>query len=422
MEKKNFLFVTDGEDVDFLFLKIKEEKHSIRIFSSSRSPQRSLQGMIKAKEWVDHWKDHIDWADIIVFDGEKWGKHADQLRARGHIVVGGSRYTDQLERNREFGQQELQKSGVPILQEKEFSRLPEVIRFIRENPGRYVLKPYDTHDMDTTMVGSFHDGSDLVALLSQHKKQFTFKKYILQQYADGVELAIGAFFNGKDFLSPINLNCEHKRLFPGDQGPLTWEMGTIVHYTDRKNALFQRLLLPLTYKLRASGYRGYIDVNCIVNKEGIHPLEFTCRFGFPISTILWEGNTRNAADVLWAIGSGNRTQWSPVKGNSVGVVVVMPPFPYDDEEEEKKYSGTPVLITRPTRGLYWCDVERKRGQLVTNDFCPLIVVAHGTTMDSARKKVYQRLKNVSIENMYYRDDIGEKWERQSRLLKRWGYL
>jgi phosphoribosylamine--glycine ligase len=52
----------------------------------------------------------------------------------------------------------------------------------------------------------------------------------------------------------------------------------------------------------------------------------------------------------------------------------------------------------------------------------LIVVGTGQTMKQAKAQVYSRIKNVLIPNMYYRTDIGDRWEEDSDKLHNWGYL
>ncbi len=43
-------------------------------------------------------------------------------------------------------------------------------------------------------------------------------------------------------------------------------------------------------------------------------------------------------------------------------------------------------------------------------------------MKQAQYQVYQRIKNISIPHMYYRDDIGDRWFEDSDKLHSWGYL
>ena len=52
----------------------------------------------------------------------------------------------------------------------------------------------------------------------------------------------------------------------------------------------------------------------------------------------------------------------------------------------------------------------------------LIVVGLGQTMKQAREQAYNRVQNIMIPNMYYRDDIGERWAEDSDKLHTWGYL
>jgi hypothetical protein len=47
-------------------------------------------------------------------------------------------------------------------------------------------------------------------------------------------------------------------------------------------------------------------------------------------------------------------------------------------------------------------------------------LGQGEKAQALRK--YSRIKNVLIPNMYYRTDIGDRWEEDSDRLHNWGYL
>ena len=57
------------------------------------------------------------------------------------------------------------------------------------------------------------------------------------------------------------------------------------------NRVFSATLAKMESRLRRERFAGYIDVNCIVNSNGIYPLEFTSRFGYPTIMIEQEGIT-----------------------------------------------------------------------------------------------------------------------------------
>jgi phosphoribosylamine--glycine ligase len=52
----------------------------------------------------------------------------------------------------------------------------------------------------------------------------------------------------------------------------------------------------------------------------------------------------------------------------------------------------------------------------------LIIVGTGSTMKQAQQQVYHRIQNILIPNMFYRDDIGDRWFEDSDKLHNWGYL
>ena len=159
----------------------------------------------------------MDWADLIVFDdvlGQ--GEKAQKLREQGKYVVGGTPYTDKLEDDRSFGQSELKRHKVNILNYHEFDSFDAGINHIKANPGKYVLKPSgEAQNIKRLLfVGQEEDGSDVLRILEAYKNAWSeeVKVYQLQKKVDtGVEIGVGGFFNGKEFIYPININFEHKK-------------------------------------------------------------------------------------------------------------------------------------------------------------------------------------------------------------------
>ena len=275
-------------------------------------------------------------------------------------------------------------------------------------------------------LGKDEDGKDLHEILRSNKKVLNqkIKQFQLQKFASGVEIAVGAFFNGNDFIYPINVNFEHKKLFPGDIGPFTGEMGTLMYWSG-PNMIFKTTLEKMKEEIKKSGYVGYIDINCIANARGIYPLEFTARFGYPTISVQAEGVVSEWGEFLTAIAKGENYDLKTKRGFQMGVVVAVPPFPYDDKSEMALYKDLSIIFKKPNaEGVHLGDVKLIDGnwQIAGNTGYALVVTGNGITVDDARKQVYGRLENILLQNMFYRTDIGLGWYEDSDKLQTWGYL
>jgi len=771
-----FLFVSVEALSTDLAWGLKKEGHEVKFYTRSESEKDVGDGFV---EKVSAWEPLKDWADVIIFDDLGFGETADKLRAEGKLVVGGSAYTDRLENEREFGQDELKSVGVNTLPSWNFSSFDAGVDFVRKNPDRYVIKPSGRaqNEKELLFVGQEEDGKDVLLVLEHYKRNWSnkIKIFQIQKYANGVEVAVGAFFNGKDFVYPINVNFEHKRLFPNDIGPSTGEMGcyddktevltekgwklfkdlsredevctlnpssdviefqrpsaivsfrhhrelisiqnrtldvmvtpdhnmylqsqqdarmhrnnyrfvkakelqtqsqikrtgiwvgleseyftlpsvtighvegrqvvlsatgsleipmdkwlafigvwladgsvsgngdsyrvsiaqksgvkaervqgllsqlpfkfsrgesgfycydkrlgsylaefggasekyvpnfvkqltstkigtflewftqgdgTIMkngfrifytssrrladdiqelllklgrlgivkqrrrggkirivnHYADasrpqyevlergrkleswidkrdtrtvdydgtvycasvknhimyvrrngkpywcgntsmywtRNSPLFENTLLKAKEKLAASKYVGYIDINSIANNKGIFPLEWTSRLGYPTISIQMEGVTNEWGTFLSEIAQGKDAQLKTKKGYQVGVVVAIPPFPFEDEKAFKKYSEDATILFRKTtlNGVHLGEVKNVDGDwhIAGKSGYALVLTGSGASMQEAINSAYQSVRNVMIPNMFYRDDIGQRWFKDVDMLLSWGYL
>lgn len=421
-----FLFVSLESLSGDLAWQLKKEGHEVKAFIENIDDREVYDGFV---EKVQDWKEYVQWADVVVFDDVGFGKQADELRRNGKWVVGGSIYTDRLEEDREFGQSEMKRVGMLTLPHWDFDDYDAALKFIIDNPGRYIYKPSGNISSDhkgLLFLGREEDGKDLYEIISHNQK--TLKKKIpqfqLQKFASGVEIAVSAFFNGQEFILPININFEHKKLFPGDIGPFTGEMGTLMYWCG-PNTIFRATLERIRDDIREAGYVGYIDINCIANSRGIYPLEFTCRFGYPTISVQIEGVLSDWGEFLQAIANHQAYELKTKRGFQIGVVCAVPPFPYDDPSEMDIYRDSSILFKKEnTDGIHLGDVKLTENdwRITGNSGYALVCTGHGVTVEDARKQAYSRIDNIMLQNMFYRTDIGLGWCENSDKLQTWGYL
>ena len=408
-----FLGIGDFCDLSALYLRLIGEGHQVKVYISKPLCQDTLAGLV---EHTDDWKAELPWIreagaeGIILFENaaERRGQLQDDLRTVGYHVVGGSAYGDRLENDRAFAQGVLAELGLTVCPVHDFPSRDAGANFLRENPGRYVLKfngPLES------FVGRLNDGRDVLAFLVGLPDDIP--PFILMPHVEGVEMGVGAYFNGEDFLTPSCLDWEHKRFFPGDLGELTGEMGTIVTYerTQRFHDLTLGRMAPL---LREGGYCGYINLNTIVNEAGVWPLEFTCRFGYPGYAILDPLQATPWGELFHAMVARSAPSFKTRTGFAAGIVMTTPPFPYARPNVEEPV-GLPVLfdegLTEEDRGhLHYGEVGMKGGQLVTTGAYgwTMVVTGTGSSVQSARDNANRLAEHVVIPNARYRRDIGDR--------------
>jgi phosphoribosylamine--glycine ligase len=419
-----FLGIGKGNDLADMYLRIQQRGHDVRVYVGDPQARDIFHGMLT---FTDDWERDLAWArdGILIFEGIGWGETQDALRKQGYRVVGGSALGDRLETDRAFAQDVLRNIGLLTAASHAFTNFDDAIAFVRKNPGRYVVK-YSGQGFASTRnyVGDMDSGDDVIAVLELQRDRWTYSElpeFILMEHVAGVEVGTGAFFNGRDFLRPANLDWEHKRFFPGNLGELTGEMGTLATYRGA-DAMFERTLAHLAPLLRESGYVGYVNLNTIVNERGIFPLELTCRFGYPGFAILDSLHAYTWDELFTQLVDGRDTALRTRDGFSVCIVLTVPTFPYYHGYEQMG-KGAPILfrssMTDEDRDqLHFAEVALEGSQLVTAGSVGyvMVVTGRGASVEAARADAYERCAKVVIPNVRYRMDIGSSFLARDRAL------
>jgi phosphoribosylamine---glycine ligase len=432
-----FLGIGSSCDLGDMYLQLAATGHEVRVFSQDFAEHGVMGGMLSQ---LDAWRPELDWVraagsdGVILFEGTDFGEEQDQLRRDGFSVIGGCAFGDRLENDREFGQAVLADVGLQRARSWRFNDFDAAIDFITRRPDRYVFKLNGNATSSwRNYVGMTDDGSDVIALLRGQRVRLEAigcmdSSFLLMEHLRGVETGVGAYFNGERFLEPACLDWEHKRFFNGDLGELTGEMGTLVTYRDSA-PIFEATLARLAPRLREAGYVGYINLNTIINDDGIWPLELTARFGYPGFAVLDALQPEGWAALFRAVLSTETVRFTTLPGYAVGVVLTVPPFPYRYGYAEIS-RGMPIVLgpglsPADRRHLHYGEVDEVQGQLVTSGVIgyAMVVTGAGPNVEASRAEAYRRAKQVFIPNLRYRTDIGESFLRTGRaMLVRLGHL
>ena len=428
-----FLGIGETCDLGSLYLRLREG-HDVKVAVSDPGAQGTLAGLI---EKTADWREELDWlreapdGGAILFESvsEGFGTLQDDLRRDGFHVIGGSAYGDKLENDRAYAQQVLAELGFPAGHVWDFDRVADALAFIEARPARYVLKfSGPDHASGDNYVGRLANGRDVAAMLKARagSQDDDPGHFILMEFIDGVEMGVGAYFDGTRFLTPACLDWEHKRFFAGDLGELTGEMGTVVTY-DRTDRFFRLTLAKMADRLRQHGYVGYINLNTIVNAQGIWPLEFTCRFGYPGYAILDPLQETPWGELFRSMITRSDATFRTRPGFCVGIVLTTPPFPYTRKQVPEPV-GLPVLFDGAVDGRH-CHYGEvgldAAGQLVTTGLYgwTMVVTGAGPTIQEAKRQAYDRAQRIIIPNLRYRLDIGDRlMDGDYRRLEKLGLL
>jgi phosphoribosylamine--glycine ligase len=425
-----FLGIGDAADLASLYLRLIEDGHEVRVYIGNPLCRDTLAGLVPR---VEDWNSELQWVGAagddgcILFEniGAGQAELQDQLRARGFNVIGSSAYGARLENDRAYAQRILGEIGLSTAPIFEFTSTDEAHRFIEERPARYVLKSNGANA--ASFVGCHPQGRDVGAMLASDRN-LARSSFVLMEFVEGIEMGVGAYFNGRDFLQPACLDWEHKRFFPGDMGELTGEMGTVVTYA-RSRSFFERTLAKMRPLLQENGYCGYINLNTIVNETGIWPLEFTCRFGYPGYAILDPLQKTSWADLFRGMLRRDVDRFETEPGFAVGIVITTPPFPYS-REDVAEIVGLPVLFQgelsqSERRNVHYGEVGLRDGVMITTGASgyTLVVTGTGASVEVARERAVALADKVIVPNGRYRRDIGQRLiVREMAKIVSWGLL
>ena len=356
------------------------------------------------------------------------------VRRKRIPVYGPSTASADLEIKRGKGMKLFETAGIEVPPWEQFPTLAAAEAYVRKTGERYVFKTLgDEDDKSLSYVGK--DAADLIARLQRWQRLDLGGKgpFMLQEVVEGVEIGVSRWMGAGGFVGPYNENFEHKKLLSGNCGPNCGEAGTVQKYT-KESKLGNAVLAPLEDALLELDHLGDVDINCIVDEKGKPwPLEFTCRLGWPAFNIMMA--THKGDPVEWMLDACEGEDTLEVStAIACGIVVAQPDYPYS-KATKAETGDIPIYGVTEKNSPYIAPQSVKMAKLpqmqgdkiveapmwaTCGDYIA-VVTGTGNSITRACKRAYKVVKELSIPDVIYRDDIGEKLEEEIPKLQAHGF-
>lgn len=412
-----FLMVSNVGEGAHLLHQIEMEGNEVELHIVQPAYRSVWDGMITKVDKVEPKED-----TVIIFDFSGFGKMADELRAAGFPTVAGSEFADKLEQDRMFGLKMMEKAGIKIPFTASFDKfsVSEIQEFLKDQGEgrRFVFKP-SGKDLPCSLTYSAHDDEDLIKWAEYVDKYFgkDVESFVLQEFKEGVCVSTEMWCDGTKFVRPANHTVEVKKVMNDELGQATGCAGNIVWVERDENCRILREGILKAEKLIVdSGYVGPMDVNAVVNDEGVWGLEWTPRFGYDAMPTLIKMIQGGVGKFLSDVARGQASMMQVVDQLAAAVRVTIPPYPLEPSKVEDVQKVCPNLGV-PIRDIpedkhdrfYFFEVMKEEDELVHSVGTGVIadVVGFGEDCYEAFEESYEILEEICLPNKQYRTDLAE---------------
>lgn len=341
---------------------------------------------------------------------------SDALRAAGHLVIGPSRRSAQLECSKAFAKAVMAEASIPTARFKVVDTLaagldaisgadfgfPVVVKADGLAAGKGVVVAADRAEAEAAIR----------SCLESRAFGDAGARVVIEECLFGPEVSFFALCDGTRAVA-LGSAQDHKRAYDGDNGPNTGGMGAFAPsplMTAALEAEVMRDIVQPVIDASAGGYIGFLYVSLMLTEGGPRVIEFNVRFGDPEAQALLPAIEGDFAGALLAAAKGELDRAPKLtlsKDKFVGVVMASGGYP-GQFETGKEIVGLEAADGGPGTIVFQAGTRDLNGRVVTAGGRVLTVVGRGATYAEAIERAYSAVAHISYDGAEFRTDIGSK--------------
>ncbi len=339
----------------------------------------------------------------------------DSFRAAGLKIFGHTQAATAIESSKEFAKKLMDKYGIPTAAYRSFTSFEEALDYVSCRPFPAVLK-YDglAAGKGVVIAADLEEARQALSdMLLDHS--FGAGKVVIENYLTGPEFSFLCFVDGER-VYPMPLSQDHKRAFDGDKGPNTGGMGAytglpFITDEDRRFA-YTQIMCKAASAMAAEGLplSGVLYGGLMKTPQGIKVIEFNARFGDPETEVVLPLLESDIYSIFEGVATGTPVATPEWKDEvTMGVVLASKGYP---GHYQKGFSIEG--LDKVDAQVYHMGTALNEGRYLTNGGRVLMVVGSGPGLAQASKKVYEQVRKIECDNLFYRNDIahiGLLWDK-----------
>jgi len=337
----------------------------------------------------------------------------DLFESKGLRCFGPNKAAAQLEGSKSFAKDFLAKHNIPTADYQSFTEIQAALNYLEQVGAPIVIKADGLAAGKGVIVAmSMEEAQQAVHnMLADNAFGEASNRIVIEEFLVGEEVSFIVMGDGHTIL-PMASSQDHKARDNGDKGPNTGGMGAVSPAPLMNNILHNRIMdeviRPTLKGLENDGieYVGFLYAGLMVTSDGTPKvIEFNCRFGDPETQPIMYRLNSDLADLCDAALNKElhlrSADWKP--DTAIGVVMASGGYP---EAYEKGFSITGLNKHKDNTKVFHAGTKLEGNDIVTNGGRILCVVSSAETAQDAQVKAYERVKEISWDKVYYRDDIG----------------
>ncbi len=340
----------------------------------------------------------------------------DAFQAAGIRAFGPSRKAAEIEANKAFTKDLMQKYGIPTAAYGSFRDRKEAEAYVRRQGAPVVVKAAGLAAGKGVIIAETVEEALAAIDLIMTKKAFgaAGDVVVIEEFLRGEEASFMAFTDGRAVV-PMASSQDHKRIFDDDKGPNTGGMGAYspapVVTPAIETQVMERVMIPTVRAMEKEGrlFKGVLYAGLMIDNGQAKVLEFNARFGDPETQPIMARLETDLLDIIEAIIDQRLAKqpvtWSPQ--SAVCIVMASGGYP-GAYEKGKNIQGLEKAAGLPGVMVFHSGTSLKNGGIVTDGGRVLGVTGRGPSVAAAIETAYAGVRAISFAGMHYRSDIGAR--------------